>query len=304
MKTSLFLTVLFSLSAYAADKSGNGAGNGGVAIVCRDANNKIVGHPKLLDAYNYEIIDGYTYENQDLTEKEVYDRVKQRLIKVKNYAFLNEFKNEWAIVNDNWKLLPKGVPVAPANDAKLIIGAKDGCKPEYVVNYSILNGRIHVLVNNDILSTMLPFMQSALKVHEAVYALLRKHYQDQTSERAQEITAILTADTLGQKNLSRLYEMTTLRISDFLEKTQNTKGLSFKGEDRFQNLLADGVRLIAKKDLSNRYTKELRLYYENKKICDSKKLPFKMRTQSMQRSLTSRRPSFLSKKATLFRSII
>lgn len=202
--------------------AGGQKGNGGAAVVCRNEAGVAIS-AKLLDLYNAEFLDGLTFNDQPKSDDEILQRARIRMEESANNAFLDSFDEELKVVRENWILLPSGVPVIEAGDAKLAVGTRKNCKTEYVVNYATRNERIRVLVNSD-LYTLLPKLdQQALVVHESVYAVARKIWKDEDTERTQEITALLSADSLSDQNEKRLTEMTRI-FKDWRDLlTQNTK---------------------------------------------------------------------------------
>jgi hypothetical protein len=169
-----------------------------------------------VDLYTWEILEGLEFKKQYENEAAVIQGARERLAEIGSINFLNALERELATINANWALLPTGATVIQADDARLVLQPPPGCVPYYIVNYRIINERARVLVNRDIVTHALftTVQQGALKVHEAVYAWARIFHYDTDSTRAQEITALMVADTLTVSQKQRLIELTK---SDSLE---------------------------------------------------------------------------------------
>lgn len=207
------LTVVISLGGHASNERGNGGGT----VICKDHTQEAqIISINLVDLYVWEILEGLEFQKVYSKEHEVIKSVRERLLKIGSINFLANFDKELSVVLANWALLPSGTVVIPANDSKLPIALPLRCELFYAVNHRTINEVSRYLVNRDIVNHPLfsTLQRGALKVHEVVYAVARKIWRDADSERTQEITALLVADSLTQEQAIRLRELTQIPLME------------------------------------------------------------------------------------------
>ncbi len=190
MKLVLLGLFVLSFNSFAGER-----GNGGVSVVCRDINKKIIS-AEVLDIYEGTIRFGRKYDNTFEVESRI-DSAQKML--TTNSDFLIKFQNELAKVRANLTFVPKGNSLTPTNDAFPPI-KKDGCDFEQLANYTSKN---ELLVSQEIYDELDTLNQAALLVHEAVYTIFRTQ-GDKDSQRSRKLTAQLLAVNADQRMINEM----------------------------------------------------------------------------------------------------
>lgn len=203
------------LSLMSASSFASGVGNGGVSMVCRDANERILS-AELLDIYEGKVRYGKKYNNSLNSDT----KVELAQLKLINHPdFLSAFQKELARVLAILMYVPVGNILTPTNDAFPTI-LKKGCVFEQVANYTD-DGDL--LVSQEIHNHLSEVNKAALLVHETVYAIFRgKGATD--SRQARKLTAELLAQNADQKV-----------IDEILGGTEGSCGLRGNIERRIKN---------------------------------------------------------------------
>ena len=191
-KTLLGISVLSLMSA---SSFASGVGNGGVSVVCRDANERILS-AELLDIYEGKVRYGKKYNNNLDSDTKV-ELAQLKLIK--HPDFLSAFQEEFARVRAILMYVPVGNILTPTNDAFPTI-LKTGCNFEQLANYTD-DGDL--LVSQEIYNHLSEVNKAALLVHETVYAIFRGNGATD-SRQARKLTAELLAQNVDQKVIDQI----------------------------------------------------------------------------------------------------
>lgn len=191
-----------------------GVGNGGVSVVCRDAQKKIIS-AEVLDLYEGSVCYGKKYNN--VLDAETKIELAQLKL-AKNPHLLARFQDELANVRTIMHFIPKGNSLTPTNDAfpKII---KDGCNFEQLANYTN-DGEL--LISQEIYDELDEVNKAALFVHETIYANFRED-GDEDSQRARKLTAEMLAANADQKVIDQMINVSTQPNSQS-KKVCGTKG--------------------------------------------------------------------------------
>ncbi|MGK5081889.1 hypothetical protein WDW37_01195 [Bdellovibrionota bacterium FG-1] len=169
--------------------AGERIGNGGVGVVCRNPQGRIVGTPEMLDVF--EAGNQYHLNFDKSPGISVDMRVNlAQLQMTSNQKFLSDFQTELARVRSKITFLNRGIGLEPTNDAFPVIN-KRGCKFEQVANYSN-DGNIYV--DKEIFDRLDGVNQAALYVHETVYAIARHEVGETSSIRSRRLTGQVLAN--------------------------------------------------------------------------------------------------------------
>ena len=163
MNLLLTMIAVLSFSTVLASTDSSGVGNGGVSVVCRDANERILS-AELLDIFEGKVRYGKNYnDNLDSDTK-----VELAQLKLINHPdFLSAFQEELARVRAILMYVPVGNILTPTNDAFPTI-LKKGCNFEQLANYTD-DGDL--LVSQEIYNHLSEVNKASLLVHQTVYAI-------------------------------------------------------------------------------------------------------------------------------------
>lgn len=186
------LLILMSVFSFAS-----GVGNGGVSVVCRDVNERILS-AELLDIYEGKVLYGKNYNNNLDSDKKV-ELAQLKLISHPDFS--SAFQEELAKVKAILMYVPVGNILTPTNDAFPTI-LKKGCAFEQVANYTD-DGDL--LVSQEIYNHLNEVDKAALLVHETVYAIFRESGATD-SRQARKFTAELLAKNVDQKMIDQILE--------------------------------------------------------------------------------------------------
>lgn len=240
-KTLLGISVLSLMSA---SSFASGVGNGGVSVVCRDANERILS-AELLDIYEGKVRFGKTYDNQlDVDTKVELAQLKL----IQHPDFLAAFQEELLKVKAMMVYIPVGNGLTPTNDAFPVV-FKKGCDFEQLANYTEEGD---LLVSQEIYNELETVDRAALLVHETVYALFRKDGAED-SRQARRLTAELLAKNADQKIINEILGYSGGTSS-------GTCGLSGSIEKRIKNCnkKKDNFALVARTKEGYEVYKDLR----------------------------------------------
>lgn len=194
------IVIFFAPIVHASKDSGE-KGNGGGAVVCRDAQNKITSS-ELLDLWEGKnspyrassrltILDDPALAPGQLNQPSQHsqiDRALKKLARLAGQRYSDRVRESIAIARRNVTLVPADVGIMPPPDAKNSF-IKKGCRPEGVALY---DDRTETLfLDQEIFDAMSPTSQAALWVHEGLYRLLRRDAKVTDSIRARILTAYL-----------------------------------------------------------------------------------------------------------------
>ncbi len=235
------LMVIFSfiIMSFFSQVFANERGNGGGTVVCKNGQKEIVSI-SLLDQYNWGVLNNLTFEASYQNDNELIDLAFTRLSQVGSFNFLKKLKRELDTVEENSRFLPVGAGVIPANDGLTIMNLPQNCELVYMVEYRTINGVDFIMIDNDIFAHDLftPMLKGSLKLHEAVYALLRKSVApNKQNSLAQEITALLSADQLTYPQEDRLRSLTNSNFMADLGAIRLVARKNMKLESKLDNIL-------------------------------------------------------------------
>jgi|GEM_PF-1424848 len=186
------LLVVLSTLVFANDKGGNG----GVSVVCRDANESITS-AETLDIYEGRERYQKIYAATPLDIDVLIQLAQLKLVKHVNY--LDKLQKEISQVKANIVFIKEGNEVLPTDDAFPVI-AKKGCKFEQLANYTE-DGE--VLISQEIYDELDNLNKASLYLHEAIYAI-RRTIGDTNSQRSRKLTAELLAINSNQDLIDQL----------------------------------------------------------------------------------------------------
>lgn len=194
LNTFLVLSSL-STSQLSTANVGNEGAHGGGAVVCRDAQGKILS-AELLDLYEGREEFGLTLMTSDDTVAQILSPIVERA-KAMSARDFSRLYAEIQQVMSKKKMLANHIGLEPVVDSFPTIKPKD-CKIEQLANYKgdsvvLIDGELWEHLNND--------NRAALIVHEAVYKILRDRELVRNSRKARMIIAQLfssaTSDQLA-----------------------------------------------------------------------------------------------------------
>lgn len=176
---------LFVLSLSLPALASTGAGNGGISVVCRDSDNKIIS-AELLEIYEGKTLYQKTYDHSQNNLKHILSAVEDQL-KVSS-IYIEKYQKEMELIHKNIIFVPKGHKIELTEDALPVISQKN-CRLEQLANYTPAGD---VLISQEIYESLDILNKAALYVHEAVYAV-RRHAKDTTSVRTRRLVRELMA---------------------------------------------------------------------------------------------------------------
>lgn len=194
-KWLIMLLVLVSTTTFA----GNEAGNGGVSIVCRDFNERII-KSELLDLFEGRELYGLKYQNQELSVETLIELAQLKLIKYPKY--LIKLQEELAKIEKRIVFIREGIELNPTNDAFPVINLK-GCGYEQLANYT---NQGDLFVSQEIFDSLNATNKAALYIHEAVYSL-RREFGETNSRNARLLTSHLMASNPDISVIERLAKL-------------------------------------------------------------------------------------------------
>ena len=200
MKYLIFLSMIFSISGFAG--GGKDGGNGGVGVVCRDPQTKIIIKAQLLDLYEGVVLFNQSYD-ESLNKAHSYKRALDRL----GPYFKKQVWDQLQIVQNDFHYIPEGNQLVLTDDAIPAI-KPIGCDFEQIAHYTT-DGIL--LVSREIYSALPIIHQIALLFHESIYTLARQAGAE-NSQSTRRAVAYLLADKSDSYQLSRAME----RLSRFL----------------------------------------------------------------------------------------
>ncbi|MDH4467803.1 MAG: hypothetical protein QE271_07075 [Bacteriovoracaceae bacterium] len=211
----LLINTQMTHSQHLLEKGGDGAGNGGGAIVCRDSNKQIVS-ASLLDVWEGRRI--------QLDDKKQMD-LKNSMRKVENYLLRElpilgqQFRYEAPYVI---KAINDGLSDLYSYEARLEI-LLDSNKPEFpkdcsrwghpeivpsyeqAVNYVTQN---EIYIDAEIVKHFDSMSFLGIHIHEIIYKIFREYLEEKNSKDARKITAYLlkyASGDLSEKELNTIF---------------------------------------------------------------------------------------------------
>lgn len=239
-KWLMMILVMASTTTYA----GNEAGNGGVSVVCRDVNKRII-KAELLDIFEGRELYNLKFGNQNLNLETIVGLVQLKLIKYPDS--LVKMQEELDLIEKKIVFIREGIELNPTNDAFPVISLK-GCGFEQVANYT-KDGDL--FISKEIYDSFDVHHKAALYVHEAVYAMRRK-LGDKDSRLSRQITAHLMATNGDMKVIEKLVSkpINTSPPSNrnmWMKRECGTKGsVAQRMEDCRERKEMSGLRLVTR----------------------------------------------------------
>jgi len=181
MKKLIMATTLalISLGTFAGDK-----GNGGGAFYC---NNETIMADILEGSYRHGLeiptFSGFNYS-------EIKDTILNKLIKHAPLLSLKVLKELNKYEQNNVKM--NNSNLFETKDYNYIIVPND-CKYTQLANWDKLSGKI--LINNDVYEKLSTRDQVALAFHESIYSVLRKTYNNSSSDKTRMLTSYLFSNS-------------------------------------------------------------------------------------------------------------
>lgn len=175
------------LSSPPAQAGEGGVGNGGVSVVCRNPQGRITS-AEILDLFEGRNQFGRRYPAGPHSPDQLVELAQLKL--VSNTAFLTQFRRALDTVRAGLVFLPRGIGLAPTNDAFPAITRK-GCAFEQLANYKDDDGKIYV--DQEIYRRLPKHDRAALLIHEAAYKMARDNRGETSSVRARKLTAQVLA---------------------------------------------------------------------------------------------------------------
>lgn len=255
----IILSLTISTTLFA--KRGGDAGNGGGAVVCRDADKKIV-YSEVFDLWEWKDLGIVKHEG---SVKEILDEVLSDVKEVNKWYFdLLSVEVDYA-----YKAITKFTDSRPyvgikkIKDSKHVIkikscpnGKKIPAKFEQLVNY-MNSGRIYV--DSEIYHSLSSLHQAAIIVHEAVYKTYRDLKSDTDSRAARETVAKIFS-----------VDKTLKDLSDNLYKS--LYGTMYSKNSIIYNEIVSPVIALFGKDISNTYSIESKINFKKINVALTKEI--------------------------------
>lgn len=233
-------------------EAGYGAGNGGMAVVCRDKDQNI------LSAELYDLWEG---RENGLTIPTTSESVENQITLALNKLGRNATEGAYRLVKNNvenlkgaYKKIPSDRFLNDTGDASLPPTGIKGCHPEQVANFQ---SESKILVNDEIFSKMDETSQAALEIHEAIYKIARVFFQVKTSDTTRPLVALLFSTEEDRMKIHTQAAITTDSYDKQLLGKWFTGSWSYERSGKtctleiFPSVKKDGIYLKSSCDLGS-----------------------------------------------------
>jgi len=224
IKLTIGVVLLITSSAWAKFSGPDVVGNGGDAVVCRDAMGSIVA-AEVLDLYEARIIhDRESNLDASKTVAEILEDIRINLSM--HETSLNKTLKEYTDSFEEETLFLDDVELSDIEDSAHII-VPNGCKVEQVViqnEPSAFNPKRYT-VNNEIWSKFDNLNKAAMTLHEALYRVFLENLTARDSRLVRLILSYLISDDLNTNLYDMLALVQQIGFKSFSLRTQ--EGLIF-----------------------------------------------------------------------------
>lgn len=276
-----------ALGAAEDARAGQGVGNGGMAVVCRDSHTNRIKSARLYDFNEAEFPNVLATKREPLPiHREKTSVEKQREDAWKRLVQVDRGMDMFLTVYFHvvkFKFLPKEEVLLPTFDATLPVYGKAGCKIEQLavtVESADKESEFEdVLVSQSIYDALPNTDKAGLYFHEALYQYARFAFQAEKSDEARRVNAILFSEGMTDLSLSlgmfqQLRETGSSLLRAYLDGTWSFEGAggfqegkkcriiitSFSDERALGRKLDPNCDLFADSTFQERADQELSLY--------------------------------------------
>lgn len=232
--TRLLTAILPLLISVSAAQAGHAEGNGGIALVCRDATTDTRVSAEVLDLVVGRESMGLPPLNLDsLPETIRREFIHGRLARLVGEDRAQTFLQEQTATASRMRFVSQGFGLVNSEDGGIILVPPSGCQYEQLALYT----GDGLLVNREIYDLLTATHRQAFLFHETAYTLARRTRSAPNSVTSQRVTAALFAQTMPPQALNLLEQAFELARSSslYLDPSWPVPYFSFVHDQRIRD---------------------------------------------------------------------